>query len=87
MEGNSREGRSVVNMVYDDLRISILDRKKPGHERELLTALANDVVLRHSNPVDGCERVGRGEARRDVHKAYWNFIWKIAFSGVIDILV
>lgn len=87
MEGNSREGRSVVNMVYDDLRISILDKKKPGHERELLTALANDVVLRHSNPVDGCERVGRGEARRDVHKAYWNFIWKIAFSGVIDILV
>lgn len=87
IEGNSRDGRSVVNMVYDDLRISILDKKKPGRERELLTALANDVVLRRSNPLDGREKVGKGEARRDVHKSYWNFIWKISFSGVIDILV
>ena len=85
LAGNSQQATSTVNMIYSDLQIAILKKRDPMQERELLTNLANGVVLRRSNPENGRLRTGEGTCRRDEHKSFWNYIWKTAFSGVVDL--
>ncbi len=85
ISGDSIRATSTVNMLYDNLQIAILKKRNPLQQRELLTDLANDVVLRRSNPENGKLRTGQGAYKRDEHKSFWNYIWKTAFAGVIDL--
>lgn len=85
LSGDSQRATSTVNMTYDNLQIAILKKRDPMQERELLTNLANGLVLRRSNPERGVLRTGEGTHRRDEHKSFWNYIWKTAFAGVVDL--
>lgn len=85
--GNTYEATSEVAMHYDDIRVAILKKNGAGQERVLLTTLANDVVLKKSNPQGGKLRTGEGEFERDPQKSFWNYLWKTSFAGLKKIFL
>lgn len=87
LSGNSLRAQSVVDMRYDDLQIAILRKNDPDRERELLTTIANGMVLHRNNPQDGKLRIGHGAFERDPQKSFWNYLWKTSFAGVSDIVM
>lgn len=87
ISGNSYRAQSVVDMRYTDLRIAIMRKNDPDREREFITAIANDIVLRRNNPQGDRLRIGHGTYERDPYKSFWNYIWKTAFAGVADVIM
>lgn len=87
IEGNSDQARSSVELSYEDLMVAVLNRKKNDSKRELLTFIANDIVLHHNNPSNGKMRIGEGEFERDKQKSFWNYIWKTTFVGLKKVVL
>lgn len=87
LSGNSYRAQSVIDMRYTDLRIAIMRKNNPDRERELLTVIANDLVLRRNNPERGDLRIGHGSYERDPYKSFWNYLWKTSFAGVTDVVM
>lgn len=87
ISGNSYRAQSVVDMRYTDLRIAIMRKNNPNREREFLTVIANDMVLRRNNPQRGDLRIGHGTYERDPYKSFWNYLWKTSFAGVADVIM
>lgn len=87
ISGNSYRAQSVVDMQYTDLRIAIMRKNNPNREREFLTVIANDIVLRRDNPQRGDLRIGHGTYERDPYKSFWNYLWKTSFAGVADVIM
>lgn len=85
--GNTYQAKSVIDMRYDDIRVAIMKKNGDGQERVLLTTLANDMVLKKSNPQGGKLRVGDGEFERDPQKSFWNYLWKTSFAGLKKIFL
>lgn len=84
VEGSSSKATSTLMMYYDDLQVSIL---KNGREREFITAIANDMVLRSSNPRGGKFKVGHGLFERDPRRSFWNYLWKTSYESVKDVVM
>lgn len=87
LSGSSVKAQSVVDMRYNNLQIAILHKKDPERERELLTTIANGMVLHRDNPEGGKLRIGHGFYERDPQKSFWNYLWKTSFAGVTDIVM
>ena len=79
--------KTFVDMRYNNLQIAILHKKDPERERELLTTIANGMVLHRDNPEGGKLRIGHGFYERDPQKSFWNYLWKTSFAGVTDIVM
>lgn len=87
LSGSSVKAQSVVDMRYNNLQIAILHKKDPERERELLTTIANGMVLHRNNPEGDKLRIGHGLYERDTQKSFWNYLWKTSFAGVTDIVM
>lgn len=87
ISGDSYRAQSVVDMRYTDLRIAIMRKNDPDREREFLTTIANDIVLRRDNPLRDKLRIGHGTFERDPYKSFWNYLWKTSFAGVSDVVM
>lgn len=87
IEGNSYESYSNVELLYSDLKVAMVNRKKQNRQKELLTFIANDFLIKRSNPEKGKLRMGEGEFERDRQKSFWNYLWKSSFVGVKKIVI
>lgn len=76
-----------VIMMYENLKISILDKKtiqQEGLLKNLMTFVANNfVVNRHNTPEEGMEP-GRIQFERSKYKSIFNYWWKSLLSGIKD---
>ncbi|MCY7421864.1 MAG: hypothetical protein LH478_09005, partial [Chitinophagaceae bacterium] len=80
--------RGKFTMQYDDLKLTLLKRKKQSgnfKKRDILSLIAN-VVVKNSNPKNGNLRTANVNFRRNDYKSFFNMIWKFAFTAIKDVM-
>ncbi|NTS39392.1 hypothetical protein HRG84_00625 [Flavisolibacter sp. BT320] len=88
MQGHEWGAKGTVALQYKDLKLSMLEKNKEGkgmNDKNLLSFLANALVIRNSNPAKGGEAVQTKEASfdRDPNSGFMNLVWKTAFTGIL----
>jgi hypothetical protein len=88
MQGHEWGARGTVALQYIDLKLSMLEKNKEGkgmNDKNLLSFLANALVIRNSNPAKEGEAVQKKEASfdRDPNSGFMNLVWKTAFTGIL----
>ena len=88
MQGHEWGARGTVALHYNDLKLSMLEKNKDGkgmNDKNLLSFLANALVIRNSNPAKQGEAVQTKEASfdRDPNSGFLNLVWKTAFTGIL----
>lgn len=89
IEGNEREGSGEVRFVYSGMDIVLqgvdttAQGKKEIEDKEVLSFLANSLILYPNNPMEGEPvRTATTYVQRDQYKSFFNLIWKNIFDGV-----
>jgi hypothetical protein len=88
MQGQEWGASGSVSLQYNDLKLSLLEKNKGGkgmNDKNLLSFLANALVIRNSNPAKAGEAVQKKEASfdRDPNSGFLNLVWKTAFIGIL----
>lgn len=88
MQGHEWGASGTASLQYKDLKLSMLEKNKEGkgmNDKNLLSFLANALVIRNSNPAKEGEAVQKKEASfdRDPNSGFMNLVWKTAFTGIL----
>ncbi|SDM08456.1 hypothetical protein SAMN05421823_110114 [Catalinimonas alkaloidigena] len=84
--GNGERSGGELRWRYQDLKISVLNGDKVLEDeesrRDIISFLANRLVLRSDNPKGDDLRVGQIYFERNPQKSMFNYWWKSALSGM-----
>lgn len=87
IQGNERRAAGTLKFLYSNLKIAMLrnetgadgQKKKKG----LASLLANLLAIKNENPSPGeAVRIVKPQFTRDIHKSFFNLVWKTIFTGV-----
>jgi hypothetical protein len=76
----------TFNGLYEDLKISLLEKKKGNINKKTLTTIAANLLVKNNNKPGANSRVGKISAKRDISKTFFNFTWKSVFGGIRSLL-
>ena len=82
--GNDTTAGGNFVMKYNDLKIDVLKRDKDSKEikKRGLTSLAANIIVKNDNPRNGDLRKVTAHYNRDIHKSFFNLVWKTIFEGM-----
>lgn len=85
VDGDQSYAQGNLTMLYTDMEVQ-LDKMNEDStrvkKRKFLSFVANKVVLFPANPMPGKEvRTGSSYIKRDIHKSFFNAIWKNIYEG------
>lgn len=88
IQGHEWGAKGTVALQYKDLKLSMLEKNKEGkgmNDKNLLSFLANALVIKNGNPEKPGEAVQKKEASfdRDPNSGFMNLVWKTAFTGIL----
>jgi hypothetical protein len=76
----------TVKMLYDDLKISVLERDKGSKEldKKTLATFAASIMIKKSNPQGKKDdpRVVKVQIERDTNRSIFYLVWKSLFKGI-----
>lgn len=81
--GWTNQSQVTMELIYDDLDVMIY--KERHHElkpRRFLSFLANEIIIKDSNPDRHGTRIAEGTAERDPYKSQFNYLWKSLLPGI-----
>jgi len=86
LAGNDYGITGTVKMLYDDLKISLLERDKGSKEldKKALATFAANIIIKKSNPPGkkDAPRVINVQMERDTNRSIFYFVWKSLFKGI-----
>jgi len=84
--GNDYGTTGTVKMLYDDLKISLLERDKGSNEldKKALATFAASIIIKKSNSAGKKDnpRVIQVQAERDPNRSIFYLVWKSLFKGI-----
>lgn len=85
MVGQSLRSDGKVTLLYEDLKLSLLKKDSADNtlkKKKLVSFIAN-IVVKNSNPSGKKPaRVADVHYQRDVHRSFFNLMWKSVYTGV-----
>ena len=86
IDGKNFQAQGTLLFLYDDLKITALkpdDKTGDFKKRGLISFVANNLVLEESNTrKDDNNDVKKVSFQRDIHKSFFNLIWKSMLDGI-----
>ncbi|OJW82504.1 MAG: hypothetical protein BGO69_17820 [Bacteroidetes bacterium 46-16] len=85
VSGNESHGNGTVTMLYHKLKVAPqnVDDPKKLSDKPLLSFLTNNLVIYTDNPMEGEPvRTESDYVPRDIHKSFFNLVWKCIFNPV-----
>ncbi|MCG2617050.1 hypothetical protein LZZ85_22330 [Terrimonas sp. NA20] len=86
LSGNTNNMTGQVKMLYDDLKVSLLqkDDESKKLEKKKLASFAANIMIKNSNPSKKKEepRVANVNFTRDKHRSIFHLSWKSLFTGI-----
>jgi hypothetical protein len=86
LAGNDYRIDGRVEMLYKDLKVSVLELDKGAKEldRKSLTSLVANFIIKNDNPVKDKEdpRVAEVAMDRDPQRSVFHLVWKAIFKGI-----
>ena len=87
VSANNYNGNGKVTLIYNDLHITPVkkddDRASGYKKKSALSFVANTLVIKDENPSHENLRQPEVSMKRDPKESFFNFIWKIALSGIL----
>jgi len=82
--GNNTIAKGDFVMKYKDLKVEILKRDKITKQvkKRGFLSLAANLMLQNNNPGKQGLRKGNPTFQRDIHKSFFNLVWKTIFTGM-----
>ncbi len=85
-EGNNYDTDGTVKMLYNDLKLAVLEKDKGSKEldKKSLTSFVANIIIKNDNPSKekGEPRVAIVHFDRDTNRSIFHLIWKSIFKGV-----
>lgn len=83
-KGNNYEASGDFVMKYDHLKVDVLKKDKDSKKikKKGFTSLLANVIVKNNNPENGNLRKKVPEFKRDIHKSFFNLVWKTIFTGM-----
>jgi hypothetical protein len=83
-KGNDSGAHGDFVMKYENLKVDVLKEDKDSKEikKKGLTSLLANVIVKNNNPGNGDLREKDPSFHRDIHKSFFNLIWKTIFTGM-----
>ncbi|MEP7371980.1 MAG: hypothetical protein ABI675_01245 [Chitinophagaceae bacterium] len=76
----------TVKMLYDDLKVSVLERDKGSKklDKKTLATIAANIIIKNSNPGRKKDepRVAEIQMERDTNRSIFSLVWKSLFKGI-----
>ncbi len=84
INGTNSHGSGRVLFTYNDLKITALKEEEDKLKKKgFLTFLANTFIIQTDNPPkNGKASSQPGSAERDIHRSFFNLIWKTLLDGL-----
>ena len=85
LSGNNHSMNGKVKMLYDDLKVAVLEKDKGETEldKKFLTSLLANFVIKNSNPKEGdAVREEQVQYSRNTNRSLFNLCWKTLFTGI-----
>ncbi len=86
LAGNDYAVNGTVKMLYDNLKLSVLERDKGSNEldKKTLATLAASIIIKKSNPSGNKDepRVINVQTERDTNRSIFYLVWKALFKGI-----
>ncbi len=85
LKGDNYSMGGTVKMLYDDLKVALLERDKGASEmdKKFLTSLLANFVIKNSNPKGNDDvRVEQVQLARNTNRSLFNLCWKTLFKGM-----
>ena len=85
LHGNNYSMNGTVKLLYDDLKVAILEKDKGATEtdKRFLTSLLANFVIKNSNPKGDDEvRVQQVNLARNTNRSLFYLSWKTIFKGI-----
>ena len=85
LHGNDYSMNGTVKLLYDDLKVAILEKDKGATEtdKKFLTSLLANFVIKNSNPKGDDEvRVKQVYLARNTNRSLFYLCWKTIFKGI-----
>lgn len=81
--GNDYSAGGNLTMKYNGLKVALLKKDDDGQltKKSLISLFAN-VLLKNDNPHNGKLRNFDIHYERDIHKSFFNLVWKTLFTGM-----
>jgi hypothetical protein len=86
IDGNEKGAKGKLTMLYEDLKVNLLEVEKDGLDKKDVTSfLTNNLLTFPHNPMPGKDvRIAYPEVDRDSKKSFFNLIWKTLFTGMLQ---
>ncbi|HEY5407460.1 MAG TPA: hypothetical protein VIJ92_10235 [Ginsengibacter sp.] len=87
-KGNDSSAKGDFAMKYENLKVDVLKEDKDSKEikKKGLKSLLANVIIKNNNPDNGDLREKNPEYDRDIHKSFFNLVWKTIFTGMKETL-
>ncbi len=84
LHGNNYSMNGTVKLLYDDLKIALLEKDKGATEtdKKFLTSLLANFVIKNSNPKGDDVRVQQVYLARNTNRSLFYLCWKTIFKGI-----
>ncbi|MCC8034638.1 MAG: hypothetical protein LIO77_01735 [Rikenellaceae bacterium] len=82
--GNRHTASVDMELLYHDLKVELVKLKADNEvkERKFISWIANEFVIKESNPSGGEMRRGTGTVERELDRSQFNFLWKALMQGI-----
>ncbi len=84
LRGDNFRASGPFSMKYENLKIEVLKKDvfaDTVRKRGLASLLAN-IIVKNSNPLNGEFRKVTAMHERNIHKSFFNLVWKTVFNGI-----
>ena len=87
VQGDTLRSQTTLHVTYHDLWVTLL-RNTPGDTTtdRITTRLADDFLIRHSNPDSSGYRVGRASVWRDPDRSEFHYLWKSLEGALTQVI-
>ncbi|MEP6676464.1 MAG: hypothetical protein ABJA78_14985 [Ferruginibacter sp.] len=84
--GTDTKASGMVNkFLYEDLKIEVLKKEDEQTKKKGLTSFLANFLILNNNPQNGKTRDAAMELERDIHRSFFNLVWKTLFKGVKNV--
>jgi hypothetical protein len=87
-KGNDSSAHGDFVMKYDKLKVDVLKKDKDSKEivKDGLKSLLTNLIVKNNNPDNGDLREKDPAYDRDIHRSFFNLVWKTILMGMKETL-
>ena len=84
---DTKSSGHVSSFLYSNLKIELLKKGSEETKKRGLTSFLANLILINNNPQNGKTRQANMELDRDIHRSFFNLVWKTLFKGIKNVTI